>query len=73
MTNQEMTEIEALKFLEQKENESAIDYLIRTREIYYRRALNKLTATQSSLKEIRENLDKIIKKDVKNGSFNQKV
>lgn len=70
MTNQKMTEIEAIKFLEQKENESIIDYLIRTREVYYERALSKLTTTQASLEEIKENFDKIIKKDVKSGSFN---
>lgn len=58
-----MTEAEAIKFLKQRKDESIMDYLIRTREVYYERALNKLN-------ESKKKLDKIMKKDVESGSFN---
>lgn len=62
MKYSEMTEEQAVKFLERKEGESGTDYLSRTHDVYYERAYARLADTQRVLRELRESLSKMMEK-----------
>lgn len=66
----QMSEEEQVKFLERREGESANDYLQRTHDVYYARAYARLEQSAKILAEIKENLNKLTKKDGEKPSFN---
>lgn len=62
MFTTEMNEAEVIEFLERRKGESASDYLTRTRDVYYKRAYERLDESSKILEQLQKAISKLIEK-----------